>query len=215
VTFTTQAGQTTATIAFYPDTDTSSAATMYVWGAQVELGSSPSSAILTAASTGTREQDSATMSDISSLGFDRYQGTFLVRGLQYKASTSGFYARTLRLVGAQEPLAMPVDGVTLFGTSRNTADAVIAENTKTNTLLQDYAFGWSLDANNASVGMVVALNGSSVGISRLNAGPTAVATSLAFNSNTTATAYASMAIKSVKFWPIAKSVSEMATLTTG
>jgi hypothetical protein len=155
------------------------------------------------------------MSDISSLGFDRYQGTFLVRGLQYKAGVSGTYARMLRLVGAQEPLAMPVDGVTLFGSSRNTADAVIAENTKTNTLLQDYAFGWSLDANNASVGMVVALNGSSVGTARLNAGPTAVATSLALNSNAASNAYASMAIKSIKFWPTAKSVSEMATLTTG
>jgi hypothetical protein len=186
-----------------------------MWGVQLEAGTGASSYIPTVASTGTRDQDSVTMSDISSLGFDRYQGTFLVRGLQYKRSTTGLYGRMLRLVGAQEPLAMPVDGVTLFGTSRNTADAIIAENTRTNTLLQDYAFGWSLNANNASVGMVVALNGSSVGTARINAGPTAVATSLAFNNNAAANAYASMAIKSVKFWPIAKSVSEMATLTTG
>jgi len=58
VTFTTQAGQTAATIAFYPDTDTTSAATMYVWGAQVETGSGPSSLIPTGASTGSRALDS-------------------------------------------------------------------------------------------------------------------------------------------------------------
>jgi hypothetical protein len=191
------------------------AADVLIWGVQLEAGNGASSHIPTGTSTGTREQDAATMSDISSLGFDRYQGTFLVRGLQYKGGSVGSYSRTLRLAGAQEPLSMPVDGVTLFGSSRNTADAIIAENTRTNTLLQDYAFGWSLNANNASVGMVVALNGSSVGTARSSAGPTAVATSLALNSNSAATAYASMAIKSVKFWPIAKSVSEMATLTTG
>jgi hypothetical protein len=61
VTFTTQAGQTAATIAFYPDTDTTNTATMYVWGGQVEAGSGPSSVILTGASTATRNADSCVM----------------------------------------------------------------------------------------------------------------------------------------------------------
>jgi hypothetical protein len=61
VTFTTQAGQTAATIAFYPDTDTTNAATMYVWGAQVEAGSGASSYIPTGASTGNRAEDTCYM----------------------------------------------------------------------------------------------------------------------------------------------------------
>jgi hypothetical protein len=65
VTFTTQAGQTSGTIAFYPDTDTANAATMYVWGAQVELGSGPSSVIPTGASTGNKQADILEMTGAS------------------------------------------------------------------------------------------------------------------------------------------------------
>jgi hypothetical protein len=192
-----------------------SADAVEIWGAQLESGSGASSYIPTGASQGNRAQDFVTMSDISSLGFDTYQGTFVIRGFQYKQSTVGAYSRTLRFNGSTEPMGMPVDGVTFFGTSRNTGDSVIAENTRTNALFQDYAFGFSLNANSTTAAMVVSRNGSSAVSSRTNTGPTSAATSLQFNSNSADTAYASMAIKSVKFWPIAKSLAEMNALTTG
>jgi len=188
----------------------------HVTGMQFELGSGgASSYIPTGASQGNRGVDAATMSDVSALGFDLNQGTLVVRGIQYKNSVSGTYARTLRFTGATEPLAMPVDGVVLFGTSRNASNSVIAEGTRTNSLLQNYAFGFSMNANNAAAGIVVALNGSTSSVARQNAGPTASATGLSFNSNSADTAYASMAIRSVKFWPTAKSAAEMGVLTTG
>lgn len=189
--------------------------TFYVYGFQLESGSGASSYIPTGASTGFRAQDVVTMSNISSLGFDKYQGAFVIRGFQYKEGTVGAYSRTLRFNGSTEPMGMPVDGVTFFGTSRNVGDNIIGENTRTNTLVQNYAFGFSLNANSTTAAMVVSLNGSSVVSSRSNTGPTSDATSLEFNSNSSDTAYASMAIKSVKFWPIAKSSAEMNALTTG
>jgi hypothetical protein len=75
VTFTTQVGQTAATIALYPDTDTQNAATMYVWGGQVEAGSGPSSVILTGASTATRNADICELLDLTTMGFNANAGT--------------------------------------------------------------------------------------------------------------------------------------------
>jgi hypothetical protein len=80
VTFTTQAAQSSAVIAFYPDTDTQSAATMYVWGAQVELGSGPSSLIPTGASPGNRAADDCLIDNISTaFGFNQSEGTILIK----------------------------------------------------------------------------------------------------------------------------------------
>ena len=89
VTFTTQTSQTTATIAIYPDLDTSSAATMYCWGAQVEVASGPSSVIPTDVSQGQRAADVCTLSSTNfSSWFNSTQGTFLATG--ERAITSNF-----------------------------------------------------------------------------------------------------------------------------
>ena len=191
------------------------AADILIWGVQLEAGNGASSYIPTGASTGSRVEDSATMSSVDSLGFDLYQGTFLVRGTQFKQSVSGTYARTMRLAGATEPFGLAVDGLTLFGTSRNAANASIAEATRTNVLLENFAFGFALNANNATNTMVVSRNGSSTSANRSATGPTGTVTALSFNSNSAATAYASMALRSVKFWPVAKTAAELNALTTG
>jgi hypothetical protein len=191
------------------------AADILIWGAQLEAGNGASSYIPTGASQGSRAEDSATMSSVDSLGFDLYQGTFLVRGNQFKQSVSGTYARTMRLAGATEPFGLAVDGLTLFGTSRNAANASIAEATRTNVLLENFAFGFALNANNATNTMVVSRNGSSTSANRSATGPTGTVTALSFNSNSAATAYASMALRSVKFWPVAKTAAELNALTAG
>jgi hypothetical protein len=59
VVFTTGAGQTSTAQAIYPNTDTSAATINYIWGAQIELGSAPSSVILTGATSVTRAVDTA------------------------------------------------------------------------------------------------------------------------------------------------------------
>jgi hypothetical protein len=79
VTFTTAVGQTSLTIGIYPDADTTNAATMYVWGAQVETGSGPSSVVPTGASTGNRASDNCYVDSISSW-YKQGSGTMLFFG---------------------------------------------------------------------------------------------------------------------------------------
>ena len=194
---------------------TVNAATVDFWGLQVETGSGSgaSSYIPTGASQGNRTEDSATMSSVASLGFDQYQGTFIVRGVQNKQGAS--FARLLRIAGATtEPFGMPVNGVTLYGTSRNSSNASIAEATRTNTLGQSFAFGMSLDANDAAAAMKVSLNGSGTSASRGFLGPTEAAASFSFNTNATATNYGCFAVRSVKFFPVTKTLAELNALTT-
>ena len=180
---------------------------------QVEAGSGASSYIPTGASTVTKNEDSATMSSVASLGFDQYQGTFIVRGVQNKQGA--FFARLLRIAGTTtEPFGMPVNGVTLYGTSRNALNASIGEATRANTLGQAFAFGMSLDANDAAAAMRVSLNGSSTSASRTNLGPTEAAASFSFNTNATATNYGCFAVRSVKFFPVTKTLAELNALTT-
>ena len=184
-----------------------------LWGAQLEAGSGASSYIPTGASQATRNEDSATMSSVASLGFDQYQGTFIVRGLQTKHGIS--FARLLRIAGATtEPFGMPVNGVTLYGTSRNASNASIGETTRTNTLGQAFAFGMSLDANDAAAAMRVSLNGSGTSASRTNLGPTEAAASFSFNTNATPSNYGCFAVRSVKFFPTQKTLAQLNELTT-
>jgi hypothetical protein len=180
---------------------------------QVEAGSGASSYIPTGASAVLRNEDSMTMSSVASLGFDQYQGTFIVRGVQNKHGAS--FARLLRIAGATtEPFGMPVNGVTLYGTSRNSSNSTIAETTRTNTLGQSFAFGMSLDANDAAAAMKVSLNGSGTSASRGFLGPTEAAASFSFNTNATATNYGCFAVRSVKFFPVTKTLAELNALTT-
>ena len=193
--------------------NTGTAATVDFWGLQVETGSGASSYIPTGGSQGTRNEDSATMSSVASLGFDQYQGTFIVRGVQNKQGA--FFARLLRIAGAStEPFGMPVNGVTLYGTSRNSSNASISEATRTNTLGQSFAFGMSLDANDAAAAMKVSLNGSGTSATRTAVGPTEAAATFSFNTNATSTNYGCFAVRSVKFFPVTKTLAELNALTT-
>lgn len=90
VTFTTQAAQTLATIAFYPDANTTNAATMYVWGSQVETGSGPSSVIPTGASQGTRNADECSMTGTNfSSWFNATEGAFLAHARRMMTTDVG------------------------------------------------------------------------------------------------------------------------------
>jgi hypothetical protein len=109
VTFTTQAGQTAATIAFYPDTDTTNTATMYVWGGQVEAGSGPSSVILTGASTATRNADSCVMTGTNfSSWFNATEGTLLAHAIRGRTSDIGRIA-TVNDNTANESIELAAD----------------------------------------------------------------------------------------------------------
>ncbi len=184
-----------------------------IWGAQLETGSGASSYIPTGASTATRNEDSATMAiTAAQLGFDLYRYTMRVRGRQNKFGAS--FARSLRLHNAStEQIGLPVNNNTLYGTSRNASNNAIAEVSVAATLNQDFRFAWALDADLATNTMLGSLNQSPLSASRTATGPMGNPTTLSFNTNSTATSYASMTIRDVKFWPRQMTASELNALT--
>jgi hypothetical protein len=186
---------------------------MDVYGFMLETGSGASSYIPTGASTATRNEDSATMAITAApLGFDLYRYTMRVRGRQNKFGVS--FARSLRLHDAStEQIGLPVNNNTLYGTSRNASNNAIAEVSAAATLNQDFRFAWALDANLATNTMLGSLNQSPLSSSRTATGPMGSTTTLAFNTNAAATAYASITIRDVKFWPRQMTASELNALT--
>ena len=192
---------------------TSIAADVSIWGAQLEAGSGASSYIPSGASQGSRAQDSATMAiTASQLGFDLYRYTMLVRGRQNTGGTG--FARSVRLHDATtEQVGFAVNGIQLYGTSRNASAVAISEVSANNTLGQDFRFAWALDANLTTNTMLGSLNQSALSANRTNPGPMASTTTLSFNTNTAATAYASMTIRDIKFFPTQYTAAQLQALT--
>jgi hypothetical protein len=194
---------------------TSVAADVSIWGVQLEAGNGASSYIPTGGSTGSRTEDSATMAiTAAQLGFDLNRYTMRVRGRQNKFGLS--FARSVRLHDAStEQIGMPVNNNTLFGTSRNSSNAAIAEISAAATLNQDFRFAWALDADLATNTMLGSLNQSPLSASRTAVGPMGSTTTLSFNTNALGTAYASITIRDIKFWPRQMTASELNALTAG
>jgi hypothetical protein len=191
--------------------------TAYVWGMQMEAGNGASSFIPTGSATGTREQDTASFADAAAIGFDRRKGTLYFSGTQFKHA-SGF-PRSVRLAaasGSSEPMGVAVSGSTFYGTARDASFVAFGDAIRTNTLLQPFAFAVAFNADTPSSVLRGSLNGSSVSVTQSSAAapPTAAAVSIDLNSGSSATAYASMAIRSVKFWPTDKTLAELTSITS-
>ena len=190
---------------------------IYVWGAMLEDGFGASSYIPTGSAAGTREQDTASFADAAAIGFDRRKGTLYFSGTQFKHASS--FARSVRLAsapGGSEPMGIAVNGSTFYGTARDASFVAFGDAIRTNTLLQPFAFAVAFNADTPSSVLRGSLNGSSVSVTQSSAAapPTAAAASMDLNSGSGATAYASMAIRSVKFWPTDKSLSELTSITS-
>ena len=190
---------------------------VYLYGFQAELGTGASSYIPTGASAVTRFQDTASLADATAFGFDRRRGTLFFSGTQFTHG-SGF-ARSVRLAsasGTSEPMGVALSGTTFYGTARDANFVAFGDATRTNTLLQPFKFAVAFNGDTPSSVLRGSLNGSSVSVTQAGtaAPPTAAAVAVELNTNSASTNYASMAIRSVKFWPIDKSLSEITALTS-
>ncbi len=218
VTFTTQVGQTSATIAFYPDTDTQNAATMYVWGAQVEVGSGPSSVILTGVSTATREQDQMEMADISALSYNLSVGTVAITAFWNKNASSAF-PRSIRFVNASNVISSAIITTTddLLGNWPLANGTTTLETTSANVpplARFKYAMSASAVANPTLATLDVALNGTTGNTTGV-ASTVRPATKLQFlYGAVAATDYPSMTISSLKYWPTLMTSAQLQAMTT-
>ena len=208
VTFTTQAGQTSATIAFYPDTDTQSAATMYVWGGQVESGSGPSSVILTGASTATRVADFCLMTgtNFSSWYQGGTQGTFYADWFGgVRAGASGSTNRTVlstddvstKHLHFLQTAAAGNLRVADFGGTNNVTTA----NTLTSGARTKGAFGYNGSSASVCLNGGTVATGSSLAFSVTPTWLVLGATSTNGTSLTDANVVLNNSIRQIKYWP--------------
>jgi len=188
-------------------------ADVLVYGCQMEAGSFASSYIPTVSSTATRSQDTATMAITSAdLGFDNNRYTVRIRGKQNTFGVS--FARSARFFAAStEPIGFAVNSATFYPVSGNTSGSNIAILTIANSLNQDFRLAWSMDADLATGTMLGSRNQSASSVNRSNTGPTANITGFGLNTNTAATAYASMTIRDIKFWPMMMNAAQLNALT--
>jgi hypothetical protein len=218
-TFTT--GASTSSCWFYVANDGGPTAgmTAYVWGAQVELGSGASSYIPTGASQVTRNRDTAVMSDISALNYTNAAGTLFVdftnntENANYAGSIAfnngANYAQRFRLgVGSLLVSYFQTNGITGLGTNLFGA--------RTSFARAKAASSYSFDGTTTTT--LMSMNGAAASVtpSSSAAASVSIPTNLSLNSDNSSGAldYVSMTIRSIKYFPTAKSLVDMNGLTT-
>jgi len=188
-----------------------------IYGPQVEERLGASSYIPTGSSLVTRLQDSAILSNVSSINFNTTKGTIVLKGFISKVGTG--YARNIKFStitpAVREAWGIPVNDLTLFYSCRTdaTPQLVIRELTRTYSLNTPFSFAGTINAEEATNTMHISLNGSSTSGNRSNAGSMPAIDGIRFNYDTGATAYSAMCIKSLKYWPTNKTLEEVITLS--
>jgi hypothetical protein len=198
---------------------TSTAATIDLWGLQIELGSGASSYIPTGASQVTRNRDTAVMSDISALNYTNAAGTLFVdftnntENANYAGSIAfnngANYAQRFRLgVGSLLVSYFQTNGITGLGTN--------LFGVRTSFARAKAASSYSFDGTTTTT--LMSMNGAAASVtpSSSAAASVSIPTNLSLNSDNSSGAldYVSMTIRSIKYFPTAKSLVDMNGLTT-
>jgi hypothetical protein len=200
---------------------TTSAASIDLWGLQIELGSGASSYIPTTASAVTRNKDSMTLSDLSSLGISNTAGTLFVdftnstensnyaANLAFRSAAGSTYGARFRW-GSNALLT------TYFQSNGSTGFTTNLNGSRTSFARCEAATSYSYDGTTTSV--FGSINGAAMSTTSTTtqAGSIAIPTSLRWNddgSTPSATDYSSLVMRSVKYYPTRLTIAEMNTLT--
>jgi hypothetical protein len=193
--------------------------TFLIWGAQLEAGSGASSYIPTGASQVTRNRDTAVMSNISALNYTNAAGTLFVdftnntENANYSGSIAfnngANYAQRFRLgVGSLLVSYFQTNGITGLGTNLFGA--------RTSFARAKAASSYSFDGTTTTT--LMSMNGAAASVtpSSSAAASVSIPTNLSLNSDNSSGAldYVSMTIRSIKYFPTAKSLVDMNGLTT-
>ena len=217
VVFTTAAGQVSIAQAIYPNLDNGTAAINYIWGAQVELGSVPSSVILTGATSVTRAVDTAIIAagtNFSSWYTGGTTGTFVAN---WYGSASSSTARSVIATSDQTTKHLHMyqtpSALTLRLADFNAAATVTTSNSLTAGALAMGAFSY------ASTATSLCLNGGTVATGTLafTVAPTWLSIGSPSTNGTSITDTTVMlnnSIRTLKYFPTRLSDAQIQTLTT-
>ncbi len=187
---------------------------MYIWGAQLELGTGASSLIPTGASTGNRIEDLAVMNNIAGLLYSTTNGTLLYTGTFTKINASSFPTR----VGFQTSASLPTfeiftNATSIFSAARGPSGA--PEISVPITLNTEVRFAAAFDAALSTGEVRVSLNGASV-VSSSATGLTATTAAdiFAIGRATFGAFFPCGTIKTVKYWPSTLADATLRGITT-
>ena len=193
--------------------------TFLMWGAQLEAGSGASSYIPTGASQVTRNRDTVIMSDISALNYTNAAGTLFAdftnntENANFAGSiafnNSSVYAQRFRLgVGSILVSYFQINGTTGLGSNLSGA--------RTSFARAKSATSYSFDGTTTTTFMSINGAAASSTSSSSAAASVSIPTNLSLNSDNSAgaTDFVSMTIRSIKYFPTAKSLVDMNGLTT-
>jgi hypothetical protein len=189
-----------------------------MWGAQLEAGSGASSYIPTGASTATRVADSCEMSNITALNYSTQTGSVYWRGIINKQPTS--YTTLIGFMTAVDQPTYDTFGNALNYFSSARGPSLLGGGQ--NEISRAYTLG-SLIRYASSINTVtdpivaVNLNGTAGSANKNGSGDMYAATRFVIGrqpSSTYGTSYPSVTIAQIKYWPTAKTASELNALTT-
>lgn len=207
---------TQLSIYIYPNQINTNAATIYAWGAQVEPGLGVSSLIPTGSITSSRDADFVLMSDISSIGFNTTTGGTLFTDWYYtKRDNAGSYACGVGFMGATDSPAPPFEQFTnstnIFSAARGNS-IVTLERSTTYNLNVASKFAASVDLTASPLILRTNLNGTAASDTDAGTGPLRTPTRFVISRPSYGAFLPCGAIKTVKYWPVSKSATELASL---
>jgi len=191
---------------------------IYVWGAQLEDGSGASSYIPTGASTATRNADSCVMSNIAALNYNANGGTLFAH-FSNNTENGNFAGSVAFNNGANYAQRIRWGSGALLGsyfqTNGTSALGSNLSGNRTSFAAAKVATSYSFDGTTTSTAM--SINGAQASTTPTSSAVSGVsiATALALNSDNSsaATAYPSIAVRSVKFYPFGMTMAQMNAIT--
>lgn len=188
---------------------------MYIWGAQLELGTGASSLIPTGASTGSRGDDLAVMNDISALLYSTTNGTLQYTGSFTQINSASFPTRVgfQTTGGAATTFEIFTNVLSIFAAARGASGN--PERSVTISLNSEVRFASAFDAALSTGEVRVSLNGAAV-VSSSASGLTATTAPniFAIGRSGFGAFFPCGTIKAVKYWPTTLSDARLQAITT-
>jgi hypothetical protein len=190
----------------------------HITGMQVELGSGASSYIPTGASQGTRNADSCEMSNITALNYSTQTGSVYWRGIINKQPTS-----YTTLIGFMTAVDQPTydtfgNALSYFASARGPSLLGGGQNEVSRAYTLGSLIRYASSINTATDPIVaVNLNGTAGSTNKSGSGDLYAATRFVIGrqpSSAYGTSYPSVTIAQIKYWPTAKTASELNALTS-